>query len=954
MHTQVTSSVPVKVSTTPIFPMIQRGHAKNKDIQVLLRVEAPPAAYLKGRVPIDLVVVIDVSGSMNDPAAAAAWPDNNKLPSRLDLLKEAMKFIVRKLDDGDRLSIVPFNDRVIKEYSTGLLEISGNGRSIAGKKVDRLEAHGGTALLMPGLDEAVKVLDSRPGNSQKRVGFIVLLTDGDHTRNGFQWSRELIRGVVSKYPVHTFGLGAAHDQEALLYIAQESRGTYSFVDDENLDKIAGALAVCLVGLKTVATVDTRVSLKVTDQLSGARIERIDSGGYESRIACGGIAGEVVIGVLYAGEVKSFVVHMNVGHHCQLNVVCSYTDPDTTGSVSVEAQRPEEAVFVVDGVHLPSPVVLQHMVHFELLEMIAGFVQSEISLQKTMTMTAKQLRGNVLQSKWEEFRRARQFWGGVKLDGVEKEVNAMVISLRSGLAYVCSWVSSHHMQRATAMGSPDKVAAEFTSPEMVTMLEEARKVMTAGAVKVSTAPIFSMIPRDQTNKDFQLLLRVEAPPAVDLKGRVPIDLVAVVDVSGSMNELAATSSQSWLDVLKDAMKFIIRKLDDGDRLSIVAFNDQPVKEYSTGLLDISGDGLSIAGRKVDRLKARRGTALMPGLEEAVKILDGRPADSQSHVGFIVLITDGADTSGFQWSREAIHGGAISKYPVHAFGLGTAHDPEALLCIAQESRGTYSFVDDENLDKIADALAVCLGWLKTVAAVDTRVSLKVAEFSGARIERIDSGGYKSRVACDGASGEVVVGVLYAGEVKSFVVHLHVPAAASLSSSVEQRLITVGGWYAHAPGAGAVCIEEHGVFVKRPDQEAAIVVAPSPIVLKHMVRFKLLEIIAGFVEGEIILEEKTATAMKQLHCLVLQRMWEDSKRAGQFWGGAKLGGIKEEVDALVSSLRKGLAYVCSWVSSHQMQRATAMGSPEPDKVVAAEFMTPAMATMHAEGGAEASFSG
>jgi hypothetical protein len=59
--------------------------------------------------------------------------------------------------------------------------------------------------------------------------------------------------------------------------------------------------------------------------------------------------------------------------------------------------------------------------------------------------------------------------------VEKEVDAMVASLRSGLAYVSSWVSSHQMQRATAMGSPEKVVAEFMTPAMVIMVEEARKL-----------------------------------------------------------------------------------------------------------------------------------------------------------------------------------------------------------------------------------------------------------------------------------------------------------------------------------------------------------------------------------------------------------------------------------------------------------------------------------------------
>nr|BBF89610.1 zinc finger-like [Oryza glaberrima] len=498
---KATSADPVKVSTTTIFPTISRGHT-TKDFQVLLRVEAPPMADLKGHVPIDIVAVLDVSGSMGDPAMAASNFEKNKPPSRLDVLKEAIKFIIRKLDDGDRLSIVAFNDRPVKEYSTGLLDISGNGRRIAEKKVDWLEAQGGTAL-MPALEEAIRVLDSRSGDSRNRVGFIILLTDGDDT-SGFRWSREAIHGAVGKYPVHTFGLGAAHNSEALLYIAQESRGTYSFVDDENMDKIAGALAVCLGGLKTVAAIDTRVSLKVAE-LSGARIERIDSGGYESHVACGGASGEVVVGVLYAGEVKNFIIHLHLpaasvsslecgycdaatvcDHHCRrrrheqrlLEIGYSYRRaPDASaisiGGRGVFVQRPEEEVLLL------SPMVLQHIVRFELLEIVAGFVESEIIIleKKTTTTTTEQL-----QRKWEEVRRAWQVLGVVELDGMEKEVDAIVSSLRRGLAYVSSWVSSHQMQRATAMGSPEKVAAGLMTPAMVSMVEEARRLPPPTAAK----------------------------------------------------------------------------------------------------------------------------------------------------------------------------------------------------------------------------------------------------------------------------------------------------------------------------------------------------------------------------------------------------------------------------------------------------------------------------------------
>uniref|UniRef100_J3NAA3 VWFA domain-containing protein n=1 Tax=Oryza brachyantha TaxID=4533 RepID=J3NAA3_ORYBR len=506
------SATPLKVSTTPIFPAISRDKM-NKDFQVLLNIEAPPAA--NSHVPIDVVVVLDVSGSMNDPVVSSPAPESSHA-SRLDVLKAAMRFVVRTLDEGDRLSIVAFNDGLVKEYSTGLLDISGDGRSIAGRKVEQLEARGGTAL-MPALEKAIRILDERAGNSRSRLGFILLLTDGDDT-SGFRWSRDAIHGALSRYPVHTFGLGSAHDPEPLLHIAQESRGTYSFVEDENLDKIAGSLAVCVGGLKTVAAVDTRVTLKAVE-LSGARIERIDSGGFESRVACGGASGEVVIGVLYAGEVKSFVVHLNVPasssssaecgycdgdtatvcdflHHCHhfrqqhlLDVGCKYAHAPGAAAVSIDGdgvfvQRPEVGAVAVDGnrpVVLPSPVVLQHLVRFELLELVAGVAESEMLVKATKQPHGNSRAGDVLQSKWEEFRRGRQFWGGVELDGVAKEVDAMVSSLGRGLGYVGSWVSSQQMQRATAMGSPDKVVAEFLPPAMVTTLEKAQKLPPPAAI-----------------------------------------------------------------------------------------------------------------------------------------------------------------------------------------------------------------------------------------------------------------------------------------------------------------------------------------------------------------------------------------------------------------------------------------------------------------------------------------
>jgi Mg-chelatase subunit ChlD len=138
------------------------------------------------------------------------------------------------------------------------------------------------------------------------------------------------------------------------------------------------------------------------------------------------------------------------------------------------------------------------------------------------------------------------------------------------------------------------------------------------VKVSTHQINIT---GQQEFDFKVLVRVEAPPVV--KKRLPIDLVAVLDISGSMGLAAAPPAKkpSRLDLVKKAMKIIIMHLNDDDRLAIVAFNNKVVSEYSTDILDIA-DGRVSAERKVDELVAKGDTAFKPGLEHAVKV---RPYD-----------------------------------------------------------------------------------------------------------------------------------------------------------------------------------------------------------------------------------------------------------------------------------------------------------------------------------------
>lgn len=109
----------------------------------MVRIKAPLEAT--ERAAIYLVVVIDVSQStMWDRALPA-----NK-PSRFDLLKKAMKFIIRQLRDDDRLAIV-FNDNLVIDD----IKISDDARAYAEDMVHDILSN--DTAFRPNLQDAVKV-----------------------------------------------------------------------------------------------------------------------------------------------------------------------------------------------------------------------------------------------------------------------------------------------------------------------------------------------------------------------------------------------------------------------------------------------------------------------------------------------------------------------------------------------------------------------------------------------------------------------------------------------------------------------------------------------------------------------------------------------------------------------------------------------------------------------------
>lgn len=140
----------------------------------------PPTNHLHQRSPLDLVCVVDVSGSMGEPASIKGMEDSGL--SLLDIVKHALKTIVVMLSDEDRIALVTYSNDARVVFSLTVLNRAGRAR--VNSLIEGLTA-GGMTNLWDGLSKGLDVLWTDTLRTQattnemlSRNSAIFLLTDG--------------------------------------------------------------------------------------------------------------------------------------------------------------------------------------------------------------------------------------------------------------------------------------------------------------------------------------------------------------------------------------------------------------------------------------------------------------------------------------------------------------------------------------------------------------------------------------------------------------------------------------------------------------------------------------------------------------------------------------------------------------------------------------------------------
>jgi len=242
---------------------VLRGSEGTVTLALTLEGGAPPPERRPADRGVDLVVVLDGSGSMSGPKIADAL--------------EALRGLAAELAPQDRLGLVTYSDQA--ETRVRLRPMTEDHRRELLAALDEVGT-GGSTNLGAGLQNGLDLILAAGGQGRSRR--VLLISDGLANRgvtDPLSLGRMAAGGPAADAAVSTVGLGREFNEVLMTAIADQGAGTYHYLEDpaafgelfRSSYRLAGRTAVS--GLEVAVPLPPGVSL-------------IHAGGYPVQVAAG--------------------------------------------------------------------------------------------------------------------------------------------------------------------------------------------------------------------------------------------------------------------------------------------------------------------------------------------------------------------------------------------------------------------------------------------------------------------------------------------------------------------------------------------------------------------------------------------------------------------------------------------------------------------------------------------
>ncbi len=199
-----------------------------------------------------------------------------------------------------------------------------------------------------------------------------------------------------------------------------------------------------------------------------------------------------------------------------------------------------------------------------------------------------------------------------------------------------------------------------------------------------------------------------PPTVQPAERMPVEMLYMIDVSGSM---AGTS----IEQAREALLQALNRLGPCDRFGILEFSSG-YGEFAAEPLPATSENLAAARDYVRHLEAGGGTEMLPALLHLM-----RKPQIPGYLRHIVLLTDG--DLGNEDEIFAALGSDLGDARLYTVAIGSAPNLFLATKMAQFGRGTFTHIAD--IGEISEQMARLFASIESPVLTDVKLSFEGVE-------------------------------------------------------------------------------------------------------------------------------------------------------------------------------------------------------------------------------------
>ncbi len=239
---------------------------------------------LKERIPLNISMVIDRSGSMSSQ-------------KKFEYVQQAAKFVVNSLAPTDILSVVTYESLV--NIPIRAQKVKDKNHII--KVIESLSPNGST-FLSGGMNEGYRQV--RGNQKSGQVNRVLLLSDG-LANKGIQHPvklREICRKEAEEgVSISTFGVGLDYNEDLMMNLSEYGNGNYYFIDAPG--QIPTIFAQELKGLLSVSAQNVAIDIEIPKHIKVHQIIGYKSQSHANKKT-------ITIGDMYSNEHRSIVIALN--------------------------------------------------------------------------------------------------------------------------------------------------------------------------------------------------------------------------------------------------------------------------------------------------------------------------------------------------------------------------------------------------------------------------------------------------------------------------------------------------------------------------------------------------------------------------------------------------------------------------------------------------------------------